>query len=598
MDGVINDNSFLKVEGNKFETGLVPHITINNGRSELIYNDFIEIKSPGITLTNGSSEVTIKSENLLDQIFTNYNLTENLLDQNFPNYTVGYTAEFRNIINSNQFSTNYNNSPYFTSVLLNDGNKSFWSELNDGYVLKDFSCELSSLYVYHSISNENLKIYNFNKSNITEETTNSIQLTNCIPTIVSGFSTNDYISDQYGHIYKIDSISNNYTSMKLLLNGEKYIFNIIPKNLNGHTININFTDEIQQELTINNFENGYINLSGNSINAITNISNNNSEITFDNINFKNNISGLNCNNLTFNNCEFTANVAFDNCNVKISSCIFNSTLLGVNNSQIYVKDSISTQTLKCQGLSNSQITWTSDNLINNNYKSYIARGNVNLDLSGLISSSLYSGVELTNQNALVNHFHKYPEYLIPNQYITTDGTPSSYLDTLPIGSVIFWPEVVRKRFLSTDTEIDIKNRNINYILSSEHYVCVTPLLTGAYQRCNGEDVYITETNKSEIISALIGNKFGMGNTCKVPNLVSGHLSGINDDKFDEVYPMGYYTFGTSFDDTLSLKYVMRWASGIGQLHNGACGMDQEVRIDNTSITMRSRFSDNGRKRAR
>lgn len=208
-----------------------------------------------------------------------------------------------------------------------------------------------------------MKTFNFDRANISEQTLSSIQLTNLtgsISSIIKDFSVNDYISDQCGHIYKIANISGNYTSMRLLLDGQKYIFNIIPKNLNGHTINIKFDNEITQALNINNFENGYINLSGNAINNITNILNNNSEILFDNVTFKQKVSGLNCNNLIFKSCKFRADTIFDNCNVNIFGCDFNNTLSGINNSKIYIKDSTNSQTLKYKALSNSQITWMSN----------------------------------------------------------------------------------------------------------------------------------------------------------------------------------------------------------------------------------------------
>lgn len=97
IGGIINDNSFLKVETNAIDTGLVPHITINNGKSQLSYNNFSNIKGAGITINNGTSEV-LSSVNNIDENYKNYNYTENTTDQNFPNYSVGYTAEFRNII--------------------------------------------------------------------------------------------------------------------------------------------------------------------------------------------------------------------------------------------------------------------------------------------------------------------------------------------------------------------------------------------------------------------------------------------------------------------------------------------------------------------
>jgi len=436
----------------------------------------------------------------------------------------------------------YVSSPYFTSILLNDGNKPFWSDLSDGYVLKDITFNINTLLLSGSISGNN--------------------------------------------------------------NGEKYIFNIIPKNLNGHKININFTNNTiinTPNLQIENFNNGYINLSGSNnsistINSITNIINNNSEITFTNINFKQTVSGLNCNNLIFKNCIFNNSTIFNNCNVQILTSNLSSTLSGINNSQIYIKDSNSSENLKYKALSNSQITWN-DNTVLTNYKSYIVSGQFN-NLSSCIGSSLYFGTELTDQNALANHFHQYSEYLIPSQYINTTGITSSYLDTLPIGSVIFWPEFVRKAKCDSDTDDDVnkRNKNIPSELSSKNYVCYTPLLTGSYERCNGES--LAYSGDKHILSILIRNKFSITSTDTIvkPNLVSEYLlDNVSNDKFNELYPFYKYTVGNNINQTIQFRYVARWASGFGQEHNGNVERDHEVIIENKRLTLNAYYKSKGKK---
>lgn len=504
--GIINDNSNLKVENNSLSGGLVPSITINNGKSEFTYNTFNNISGTGLTFNNGTSEVNV--ENPLE--YQNYN--ENSTDHNFPNYAIGYTAENRSIIDGNKFNTNKNDT-YFSSVLLTDGNYIKWSDLHDGVVLSDMTFNLKTFNIQNAISDKNVKIYNFNEGDGTDD-----YITGSIYSSIKDLESNDLISNEYGQIYKISGPrpidDPTICSFYIMAAGQRNVFEeIIPKNLNAHTLTFNLKNNINENLNINNFNTGYMIINGDTntleLDSPIILSSNNIQLEFNNLTFNNNISGFNCNNLIFNNCKFKSISIFDNCNVIINGGTFNKTLSGINNSNIYCIDCSSTETLKVKGLSNSHISWVNSDLTD--YTNYIKNGNYNTFDS--ILSSKFSGNELATENTLVNHYHQYPEYIIPIQYLAADGNISSYLDNMPIGSIIFWPEIVRTKIVDTDNNYNINERNKGITISSDNYVCITPILTGAFERCNGQKISI---NNHEILSGIIKNNFNVEVSNKIP----------------------------------------------------------------------------------
>lgn len=225
-------------------------------------------------------------------------------------------------------------------------------------------------------------------------------------------------------------------------------------------------------------------------------------------------------------------------------------------------------------------------------------GNVNKYLSSLIDPSLYSGCELTDQNALVNHYHQYSEYIQPIQLLDDQNNVFSYLDTLPIGSIIYWPEMVRSISGIRDDANDIIKRNhvlTNSSLSSNNFICYTPLLTGAYQRCNGQEV--SNEVDYNILNYLISSNFKNGNSLSInklykPNLICGLLdSTITDDMFNEVYDYNVNQLGENINDNIGLSYVMRWSAGLGQNHDGSVKRYQNVQAKpNLGIELTSKFS--------
>lgn len=391
MAGLINENSDLKVESNNISSGLVPHITINNGKSELTYNNITDIQDKGITINNGTSEINEKDFNTSNTIQRVY--SENITEQNFPQYSIGYTADFRNIISGDRFDTNYSYFPFFTGVLLNNGNDVFWSDIKDGYVLRDFTCNLSSFYIFNSFAlsgeqNQNLYVYNFNNDDIIENVSNTeIKISGYTSQLERNLDyTNNYITNKYGQIYKVSELvsSNNTFIATLDYTGDsaKSIFDIIPKDLKGHTITLNIIDAIDNtnkpNISAQHFNNGYIILSGNTIDRKTIVgniyfNNNTSQLEFDNIKFNNYVNGINCDNLIFNNCYFNNGAYFDNCKVQIISGETKETISGINNSQIYINNCINSVSDSpiVKGYSNSQITYISGDL-KNNLSSYIA----------------------------------------------------------------------------------------------------------------------------------------------------------------------------------------------------------------------------------
>lgn len=223
-------------------------------------------------------------------------------------------------------------------------------------------------------------------------------------------------------------------------------------------------------------------------------------------------------------------------------------------------------------------------------------GDVNKYLSSLISSSLYSGCELTDQNALVNHYHQYSEYIQPMQLLDDQNNVSLYLDTLPVGSIVYWPEMVRSISGIGDNENDIISRNrvlTNSSLSSNNFICYTPVLTGAYQRCNGQEV--SDGVDYNILNYLISSNFKNGssiNKLYKPNLICGWLdSTITDDIFNEVYDYNEDQLGENINDNIGLSYVMRWSAGLGQNHDGSVKRYQNVQAKlNLGIELISKFS--------
>lgn len=197
---------------------------------------------------------------------------------------------------------------------------------------------------------------------------------------------------------------------------------------------------------------------------------------------------------------------------------------------------------------------------------------------------------MTDQNALANHFHKYPEHLIPNQYINTAGITSSYLDTLPIGSVIYWPEMIRLKFIDGDTETDIIKRNNGIAYETDNFVCYTPILSGSYQRCNGDPIKSTD---KQIIYSLISSGFGKDTThnIKTPDLRVSTLSeNISNDFLNEKYKTGYFLLGDNINDTIDFSYMMCWSSGIGQEHNGKVERTQRINIINNNIKLEAGYN--------
>lgn len=572
IGGIINNNSNIKCESNLIDTGLVPHITINNGKSELLFNQLDDILETGMTFNNG----TIENEKSGSDLYR-----ENITEINFPNYSVGYTAEFRNIISGKLFSGNYDSSTFFTSVLLNNGIKEFWSDITDGYVLRDVKFQLSSLFVYSTQSDLDINSYNFSQKDIISVTDTNIVITGNILSNLGKLTVNSYITNNVGQIYQIYQISNineNNETITATLNfvKQKSIFNIIPKNLKGHNIKLYIFNNINNptNIDIENFSNGNIYISGKitinnnkeiltDINNNFNLINNNCQLKFENIRFVDDVYCSNCTDLIFKRCQFNKKAFFDNCKVQILHGDFTNTLSGINNSQIFAKYCTCNKSKKVVGLSNSQITWLSSSF-DNDYKSYIYNDRIS-GLNNIIDTSFFSGNELSDQNALTNHYHKQIEHIVPMQYIQKENNKNiakSYIDSLPVGSIIYWPESVT-------------------LNSSNELINLCPELQDSYERCDGESIEISRDN--QLLKTLISNKFNTttsGVSIIKPNLISGYLK-KNDKFYEETYgevysTSGSFLFGDSMDDEISLKYVARWCGGYAQLHNASVTIKSNV----------------------
>lgn len=152
--------------------------------------------------------------------------------------------------------------------------------------------------------------------------------------------------------------------------------------------------------------------------------------------------------------------------------------------------------------------------------------------------------------------------------------------------------MIRLKKVDGDTETDITKRNNGIAYETNNFVCYTPILSGSYQRCNGDPIKSTD---KQIIYSLISSGFGKEDTThniKTPNLMVSKLKTdiTNSDFLNEKYKTGYFLLGDNINDTIDFSYMMCWSSGIGQEHNGRVERTQRINIINNNIKLEAGYN--------
>ena len=367
-------------------------------------------------------------------------------------------------------------------------------------------------------------------------------------------------------------------------NVSKLLSEIIPTRFNSHKLTVNISNNINEtaEIIFENLINGKLIFNGNN-NSIKNqnqliCEDLNIQIIFNNIIFNCPLYISNCFNIIFNNCTFNKLTNFDNSHIILNSCTFNVTLNGKNSSMIQCFNCKSTTNKKTHATSNSQISWIGDEILSS-YNEYLKTGNYN-NLTNIISTNIYSGNELIDQNALNNHYHQYPEFRIPIEIPDNVNEPqkinTTYISNVPIGSVIYWPEVIRERGSN-----ELPNSYSN------NFVLLTPKLKSGFARCNGDNENGSLEN-TKLLHHLIGNNFNKNINAQnivYPNFVSSYINKeIKNDIYNEIYPLDTWMWGGN-EGNIKLDYIGRWLGGNGSAHNGSPNVTQTVNQSGSTFTV-------------